>query len=424
MKTGTSAPDSASPAPGTGRPRFLVLGLLAITDGQDTVVLQPSRPASLLAALLLHPGAVVGSELLQRVVWGNRPPAGGRSALHTCVLRLRRLFAKYGVADHAIEAVPGGYRLHADAGTLDLLHFRELLARSYAADDPESALRLARAALALWGEPLLTNVHSDEIHRDLVPRLAEERLLAVERVFDGELRLGRHRELIPEAREAVRAHPGHEGLSALLVEALYRSGRRAEALAEYRRIHAHLTEELGVEPGPVLRALQLAVLRGELPEGRSGSLAQGAPAASLPSGARPLPLPLPVGSGGFGGSGEADGYGGFGGSGGLGGFDGLGRPGRASGSGGLGEPALSDGSGEPSSALGRGSPDAPGAPGALVLSSLVDAGLLQEDPSGRYRVHDLLRLFVQAAGASLPGAPAVLHDPVDLPDSAAGRTSP
>ncbi|WP_327231821.1 AfsR/SARP family transcriptional regulator [Streptomyces murinus] len=374
MKTGTSAPDSALLAPGAHQPRFLVLGLLAITDGHDTVVLQPSRPASLLAALLLHPGAVVGSELLQRVVWGNRPPAGGRSALHTCVLRLRRLFAKYGIADHAIEAVPGGYRLYADAGTLDLLHFRELLARSYTADDPESALRLARAALALWGEPLLTNVHSDEIHRDLVPRLAEERLLAVERVFDGELRLGRHRELIPEAREAVRAHPGHEGLSALLVEALYRAGRRAEALAEYRRIHAHLTEELGVEPGPILRDLQLAVLRGELPDGQHGSIATGAPAAALASGGRPLPLP--VGSGG---------------------------------------------SDEPPPGLGRGSPSAPG---DLVLSSLVDAGLLQEDPSGRYRVHDLLRLFVQAAGASLPDAPAVPHDPTDLPPPAAGRPSP
>ncbi|OIK25022.1 AfsR/SARP family transcriptional regulator [Streptomyces malaysiense] len=351
-----------------------MLGLLAITDGHETVVLQPSRPASLLAALLLHPGAVVGSELLQRVVWGDRPPAGGRSALHTCVLRLRRLFGKYGIADHAIEAVPGGYRLHADTGTLDLLRFRELLARSYAADDPESALRLARAALGLWDEPLLANVQSDEIHRDLVPRLAEERLLAVERVFDGELRLGRHRELIPEAREAVRAHPGHEGLSALLVEALYRCGRRAEALAEYRRIHAHLTEELGVEPGPLLRDLQLAVLRGESPDGQTGTTAPGAPAAAPLSGG--LPPALPVGSGG---------------------------------------------TGEPPPGLGRGSA---GAPGALVLSSLVDAGLLQEDSSGRYRVHDLLRLFVQAAGASLPCTPAVPHEPADLSDPAAGRPSP
>ncbi|MFJ3640012.1 BTAD domain-containing putative transcriptional regulator [Streptomyces sp. NPDC090108] len=367
MKTGVPAPDGALPetlstAVLPGRPRFLVLGLLAITDGNETVVLQPSKPTSLLAALLLHPGTVVSAGLLQRVVWGNRPPAGGRSALHTCVLRLRRLFAKYGIADRAIEAVPGGYRLEADADTLDLLQFRGLLARASASDDPETALGLARSALGLWKGPLLGNVHSDELHRDHVPRLAEERLFAVERVFDGEIRLGRHREMIAEAREAVHSDPGHEGLSALLIEALYRSGRRAEALAEYRRIQSHLTAELGLEPGPVLRGLQLAVLRGEPP---------GEQPVLPPGGVPPPPAHAAPG-------------------------------------------------------LGRASPPAPG---ALVLRALVDAGLLEEDPSGRYRVHDLLRLFVQAAGTSLPAtatatattaaAPAP-HDPTDVPPSAAG----
>ncbi|MFJ4920013.1 BTAD domain-containing putative transcriptional regulator [Streptomyces sp. NPDC088725] len=357
VKPGAPAPDDSLPEPttaaaATGRPRFLVLGLLAITDGHETVVLQPSKPASLLAALLLHPGEVVSADLLQRVVWGSRPPAGGRSALHTCVLRLRRLFAKYGIADHAIEAVPGGYRLPADADTLDLLRFRELLARSGASDDPESALHLARTALCLWKGPVLGNVHSDELHRDLVPRLAEERLLAVERVFDGELRLGQHREMIAEVREAVRADPGHERLSALLIEALYRSGRRAEALAEYRRIHAHLTSELGVDPGPALRDLQGAVLRGEPTGGHPALTAAGLsppPAAEAPTGLE-----------------------------------------RAS----------------------------PPAPGPLVLRALVNAGLLEEDPSGCYRVHALLRLFVHAAGASLPTAATT--DPTDLPPSAAG----
>ncbi|MEV5986985.1 AfsR/SARP family transcriptional regulator [Streptomyces sp. NPDC052051] len=349
---GGALPERLDAAPAPGRPRFLVLGLLAITDGRETVVLQPSRPASLLAALLLHPGAVVASDFLQRVVWGSRPPAGGKSALHTCVLRLRRLFAKYGVADQAIEAVPGGYRLQADADTLDLLHFRALLAQAYASDDPESALALARAALRLWKEPLLGNVHSDELHRDQVPRLAEERLLAVERVFDGELRLGRHREMIMEARQAVQAHPGHEGLSALLIEALYRSGRRAEALTEYRRIHTHLAEELGVEPGPALRGLQLAVLRGEPPGGPPAAPLAGTPPAALTE--------APPG-------------------------------------------------------LGRASPSAPG---ALVLRSLVEAGLIEEGPPGRYRVHDLLRLFVQAAGSTLPATAP--HDPTDLPPSALG----
>ncbi|MFD8420820.1 BTAD domain-containing putative transcriptional regulator [Streptomyces sp. NPDC059466] len=357
VKTGAPAPDgalaerTAAAAGADNRPRFLVLGLLAITDGHETVVLQPSKPSALLAALLLHPGAVVSADLLQRVVWGTRPPAGGRSALHTCVLRLRRLFAKYGVADHAIEAVPGGYRLHADADTLDLLQFRELVRRAAASEDPESALRLARTALRLWKGPVLGNVHSDELHRDLVPRLVEERLLAVERVFDGELSLGRHREMVADAREAVRADPGHEGLSALLIDALYRSGRRAEALTEYRRIHAHLTSELGVEPGPALRELHGAVLRGE-PTGARPELTN--------AGVPPPPAGAPYG-------------------------------------------------------LGRGSLPAPG---TLVLRALVNAGLLEEDPSGRYRVHDLLRLFVQAAGTSLPTAAS--PGPTDFPPPTTG----
>lgn len=340
-KAGVLVPDGAPPEgldpPASGRTRFLVLGLLAVTDGRETIVLQPSRPASLLAALLLHPGSFVSSGFLQRVVWGAHPPAGGKSALHTCVLRLRRLFDKYGISDHAIEAVPGGYRLHADADTLDLLHFRGLLARATASEDPETALDLARAALKLWQGPLLGNVRSDELHRDQVPRMAEERLLAVEQVFDGELRLGRHREIISEARKAVQIHPGHEGLSALLIEALYRSGRRAQALSEYRRIHTHLTEELGVEPGPTLRGLHLTVLRGESTAGlhEPPTDATGA-------------LPVAAGPG-----------------------------------------------------LGRASP---AAPGDLVLRSLVDAGLLEEGPPGRYRIHDLLRLFTQAAGTSPPAA--------------------
>ena len=334
----TDAPD---PPARPGRTRFLVLGLLSVTDGRETIVLQPSRPAALLAALLLHPGSFVASDFLQRVVWGAHPPAGGKSALHTCVLRLRKLLEKYDITDHTIEAVPGGYRLDTDADCLDLLQFRDLLARSSATDDPEESVRLARSALDLWQGPLLGNVPSDELHRDQVPRLTEERLLAVEQVFDGELRLGRHREMIAEARRAVADHPEHEGLSALLVEALYRSGRRGEALTEYRRIRRRLAEELGVEPGPALQELQGVVLRGEPLDDRSAPAPRTGGSKALPSAAGPQASQPP--------------------------------------------PTTGDG----------------------VLKALVDVGLLEEGPPGQYHVHDLLRLFAQAAGGLPPTVPGV-----------------
>ena len=237
--------------------------MLAVTDARESAVLQPSRPAALLAALLIHANSVVSADFLQRVIWGEEPPVQAKSALHSCVLRLRRLFGKYGVSGNAIEAVPGGYRLTADAETLDLVEFRELLDRGYSSDDPERELELLRAALALWQPPLLPNVHSDLLHRDEVPRLQEDWLRAIERVFDLELAAGRHREALAEIRPAARAHPLHERFTEQLIEALHLGGRRAEALAEYRRAKAHLAQQLGVDPGPALQRLELTILRGE-----------------------------------------------------------------------------------------------------------------------------------------------------------------
>lgn len=110
--------------------RFQLLGPLSIAHGPETVVLKPSKPTSLLAALLLNPGTVVSTTYLLRAVWDEEPPATARAALQTCVLRLRRLFAKYGISATTIEAVPGGYRMHNDTETLDLVLFRALTARA------------------------------------------------------------------------------------------------------------------------------------------------------------------------------------------------------------------------------------------------------------------------------------------------------
>lgn len=268
---GTQPGSLAPPNPGLSAkssPRFLLLGPIGITDGNETIVLHPSKPSSLLAALLLHANSVVSADFLQRVVWGEAGTMTARSTLHTCVQRLRRLFAKYGLSGNLIDSVSGGYRISADADTLDLIAFRELLRQADAAAHPEAELQLLQAALALWRDPVLANVHSDMLHREVVPRMAEERLRAVERVFDIELGLGRWSQIIAELWPVARAHPTHERLWAQLVEALYRSGRRADALNEYRTVKHYLQAELGVDPGPVLQRLEITVLRGdELPVG-------------------------------------------------------------------------------------------------------------------------------------------------------------
>ena len=269
-------------SPGDSRTRFLVLGPLSIADGSGSVVLQPSKPATLLATLLLHPGTMVSVDFLQRRIWGEEQPGTAKAALQTCVLRLRRLFARYGIAADAIEAIPGGYRMTADPELLDLTCFRDLLRRADSAD-PESRLELLRTALGLWRGPALTNVHSELLHREDVPRLEEERLHTLEQVFDLELAVGRCREVLAELRATAEAHPFHERFWEQLIEALHRCGRRADALAEHQRISRHLRDELGVDPGPGLRLLQQAVLRGD-------DLEPARPAADQPA--------LPVGAAG------------------------------------------------------------------------------------------------------------------------------
>ncbi|MGV9692062.1 BTAD domain-containing putative transcriptional regulator [Streptomyces sp. NPDC003444] len=278
--------------------RFQLLGPLSITDGRDVVVLPPAKPTSLLAALLVRPGEVVPTSRLRQAVWGEEQPATAKAALQSCVLRLRRLFAKYDIEDQAVVAVAGGYLLPADGDTLDLLHFRRLTARAEGAGEDE--LPLLRRALDLWRGPLLTNVPSELLHRDEVPRLVEERLRVLERVCEIQLARGRCRDVLVDLWEATRARPQHEGLAAQLMRALYRVGRQNEALAEYRRIRTHLREELGVDPGTELQELELAILRGDEPRGpvqdtaspASLSLAPAPPASLSLAPAPPASVPL------------------------------------------------------------------------------------------------------------------------------------
>lgn len=243
--------------------RFQLLGPLSIAHGPETVVLKPSKPTSLLAALLLHPGAVVSTGYLLRAVWDEEPPATARAALQTCVLRLRRLFAKYGISATTIEAVPGGYRMRNDTETLDLALFRMLTAQARAAaGTPEELYRL-REALSLWQGQPLSNVASGMLQRDAVPALEQERLRVLERVCDLELAAGNCHQVLVDLYEGARRQPVRERFTEQLVEALYRTGRQAEALAEYRTVRERLREELGVDPGPGLRRLELAILRAE-----------------------------------------------------------------------------------------------------------------------------------------------------------------
>lgn len=243
--------------------RFSVLGPVSISNGTQTVVLPSAKPVVLLTAMLLRPNRILTVPFLQNAVWGDYSSDAGKTTLQTYVLRLRRIFRDFGFCDDIVETVPGGYRLPANAATLDLVEFRELTAAASAADRPERELPLLRRALSLWQGSPLANIPSGTLHRDEVPQLTEEWLRTVERRFDVELGLGLHRDIVAELRSVTRAYPAYERFREQLIEALYRSNRQADALSEYRSVKAYLGEELGVDPGRPLQQLELVILRGE-----------------------------------------------------------------------------------------------------------------------------------------------------------------
>ncbi|WP_196231404.1 AfsR/SARP family transcriptional regulator [Salinispora pacifica] len=264
---------------------FRVLGPLTLSSAGDTLVLPPSKVTSLLAALLLHPDEVISVSTLQQAVWGDAQPAAAKAALQTCTLRLRQLFHRHGITGSVIRTVPGGYRITASAATVDLMRFRELIGHTRETTEPEAELARLEEALALWSDPMLANVPSETLHRDVVPRISEERVRAIERVCDLKISLGRDRSALVDLWTANRAYPANERFSAQLASVLYRTGRQADALAELRRIREHLRHELGIAPGPTLRELELTILRGEAstpvtPAGRSAIAVPRRPAVS------------------------------------------------------------------------------------------------------------------------------------------------
>jgi len=238
-----------------------ILGPLEIIDGDRRVSIGAPKQRALLAALILRVNQVVPADELTERVWGDAPPASARLTLQGYVLRVRR--ALEDLDGVSIVTEPAGYLLRAEPGQVDACRFETLLAEAderARTGDVAAEAGLLREALGLWrGEPL-ADVESDSLRRDEAGRLSELRARAVERRVEADLHLGRHLDLIGELRALAAAHPLREEFRAQLMLALYRSGRRADALHVYQEARRTLVAELGMEPGPRLRRLERAVL--------------------------------------------------------------------------------------------------------------------------------------------------------------------
>ncbi len=242
---------------------YRLLGSVEALVAGVPVALGGARQRTLLAALLLRAGRVVAAETLLELVWGAAPPRTALTALHGLVSKLRRALDPGDGSPSPLVSRAPGYVLVVDAGTLDLWECERLAeeaGRALEGGDPERASPCFTRALSLWRGPPLGGATAGTLALLEGPRLEELRLACVEGRVEAELALGRHAELAPELKALVAEHPFRERLRAQHMLALYRLGRRAEALESYRAARRTLVAELGLEPGPVLRELEHAIL--------------------------------------------------------------------------------------------------------------------------------------------------------------------
>ena len=285
---------------------FRILGPLEVRDGDRVAVSGAGKPGAVLALLVLHANRVISTDRLIDELWGERPPRTAHKSLQTYISQLRRA-----LGDGAIVTRSHGYVLSVARGTCDVDRFRELVVeggRALADGEPESAAALLGEALALWRGPVLGELGTESWARADVERLEEERLQALEARVEADLALGRHAAVVGELEGLSREHPLREHLLGLLMLALYRSGRQADALEAYRTGRRRLHDELGIEPTPELRKLEQQILRHDAelaapparrrsagrPNGRSSRLLV---AASLVLGAAAVAVWLAVGRG-------------------------------------------------------------------------------------------------------------------------------
>lgn len=275
--------------------RFKVLGPLEVVADGDVLALPAGRAQAVLAMLVLHGNRAVSMERLIEAAWGDDGSPTARTQVQGYISSLRRAFASRlpgaaGAGDRLVTRA-SGYALLVSEGESDVGTFQDHVVKGREArsrGDQVKAIELFTEALSLWRGRAFEGISSPilEAEADL---LDQARLTVIEECARIELELGRHGEVLVRLARLTETNPLHEGLHELLMLALYRSGRRAEALAAYHHLRRTLLDELGVEPAQRLRGLLQQMLE------EDPGLLPPHPAVSP----RPRPAQLPADIGDF-----------------------------------------------------------------------------------------------------------------------------
>jgi SARP family transcriptional regulator, regulator of embCAB operon len=246
---------------------FGVLGPLQMSVDGIPVALGTPKQRAVLAMLVINRNRPVGVESLMTAAWEQWPPPGARASLHSYVSNLRRLLDGVGFDGRMVLAsAPPGYRLNISDGDCDIGRFiieKTAGVQAAAAGRFEEAGRHLSAALAQWRGPVLEDLRDFEFVRAFATALVEDKVLAHTARAQAEIACGRGYAVIGELESLIVEHPYREPLWAQLITAYYLAERQSDALDAYQRLKSTLADDLGIDPGPTIRALHERILRQE-----------------------------------------------------------------------------------------------------------------------------------------------------------------
>jgi DNA-binding SARP family transcriptional activator/tetratricopeptide (TPR) repeat protein len=247
----------------SGATEFRLLGAVEADRGGVPVGLGRRRERCLLALLLLEAGRPVRVHRLLDLLWDGDAPPTARASLHTHVSRLRAKLDPDGTGGNGVRllAKDNGYQAEVDPVRVDVHRFRALVDTARQLAEPAERAGSLRRALALWRGPALADVASDRLRDRVTHDLTELRMTATDLAVDAELACGREHDLVAGLYASIAEFPLRERAVGQLMLALYRTGRRVDALAAYQELRGRLADRLGVDPGPELQDRFTAILR-------------------------------------------------------------------------------------------------------------------------------------------------------------------
>ncbi|MFE2408551.1 BTAD domain-containing putative transcriptional regulator [Kitasatospora sp. NPDC059408] len=258
--------------------RVRLLGRVEVHCPQGRPVgLTGARRRAVLSLLASELNGHVTVDRLLDTVWEGAPPPTARAALQGHVSAVRRSLCE----GLTLLTRAQGYVLVGEPDLVDAKRFERLSAAAEDAADTERSIALLREALDLWDGPALSDCGSRVLTETAGRRLDTARALAVERLAERLLTVGRGADALDDLQAAVAADPLREPAAALLIRCLHQAGRPADARLALARFHERLASR-GLAPGHLLRQAADAVAVPAVRASASAAPPAPAPGAALP----------------------------------------------------------------------------------------------------------------------------------------------